>query len=63
MKNSEKLSWMIVGALLAGMAGEWFLSGTHEMHSTTRNLFVVIQGLIGIGLFLYPYWKGKARSS
>lgn len=57
MKNSEKLTWVPIGALLAGMAGEWFISGTYESHSQVRNIFVVIQLIIGLGIISYPFVK------
>lgn len=57
MKKNEKLVWVTIGALLAGMAGEWFLSGTYDSHSQVRNIFVLIQLIIGIGIILYPFIK------
>ncbi|MBK8966908.1 MAG: hypothetical protein R3D58_15125 [Saprospiraceae bacterium] len=57
MKKSEKTTWIMAGALLAGMAGEWFLGGTYESHTLTRNIFVGIQLIIGLGMISYSYLK------
>lgn len=59
MKKSEKLTWTSIGALLAGMAGEWFISGTYYSHTLIRNIFVGIQLIIGLGIISYPYIKRK----
>lgn len=55
MKKNEKLTWIFIGALLAGMAGEWFIGGTYASHHAVRNIFVGIQLVIGLGLMAYPY--------
>lgn len=59
MKKNEKITWTLIGALLAGMAGHWFISGTYESHSQVRNIFVGIQLIIGLGIISYPYVKRK----
>ncbi len=59
MKNNEKITWMMIGALVAGIAGEWFIGGSYESYSQTRNIFVGAQLIIGIGIFFYPFLKKK----
>lgn len=49
---------LIIGAIIAGHAGYWFLSGQSETHSGTRNFLVVIQALAGFGLM---YWAVKNK--
>lgn len=59
MKKSERAVWIMAGAVLAGTAGEWFLGGKQDDHGLTRNVLVVMQLLIGLGMLVYPF----ARSS
>ncbi len=59
MNKNERLTLIFVGALLAGMAGEWFIGGTYQSHTLIRNIFVGIQLGIGLGILVYAYLKGR----
>jgi hypothetical protein len=48
-----RLMFMILGALLAGQALHWFIGGTFTAHSNVRNLLVIGQCAIGIGLLIW----------
>lgn len=50
--------YLIVGALIAGHAGYWFLSGEQAFHSTVRNILVILQALVGLGLM---YWAVRNK--
>ena len=59
MKRNEKLTWYLIGGILAGMALEWFMSGTYRTHGAIRNIFVGIQLLIGAFLIGYPHFTKR----
>ena len=57
-KNAlESFSLLVVSALMAGQASHWFVSGQATGHSTARNLAVVGQLLVGVGLMIYGWSK------
>jgi len=59
MNKNEKITWMIAGALVAGLGIEWFTSGSNQNYSQLRNLLVGLQILLGIGMLFYAYFKKK----
>lgn len=48
--------WLLIGAIVAGHAGHWFIGGQYHDYSTVRNTFVFLQLLVGIAMFIYG-WK------
>ena len=55
--KTDKLLWVFAGVFLVGLGLEWFIGGSYSSHSSTRNIFVVVQIVIGIFIALYPYKK------
>ena len=55
---SNTTLYLIVGALIAGHAGYWFLSGEQASHSTARNILVILQAVAGLGLM---YWAVRNK--
>ncbi len=51
--------YLSLGAIIAGHAGYWFLSGAHHDHSDMRNALVGLQALAGLALM---YWAVKNKS-
>lgn len=56
---SKASKYLILGALIAGHAGYWFLSGEQASHSTIQNSLMIIQALVGLGLM---YWAVQNKS-
>ena len=48
--------WLLIGAIVAGHAGHWFIGGNYHDYSTVRNLLVALQFILGMAMFLYG-WK------
>lgn len=55
MKN-KSFVWLLLGAIIAGHAGYWFIGGNYHEASTVRNLLVGLQFIVGVALFFYG-WK------
>lgn len=55
MKYKPKV-WLLIGAIVAGHAGHWFIGGKYHDYSTVRNIFVSLQFLVGMAMFIYG-WK------
>lgn len=64
MTLNSNTGWvMLCGAMIAGQAAHWFISGANDEHSFTRNLMVVIQLLAGIALLIYSWHKVRVRKN
>lgn len=50
--------FLVIGAIIAGHAGYWFLSGEYETHSTLRIVLVILQAFAGFGLM---YWAVRNK--
>lgn len=50
--------FLVLGAIIAGHAGYWFLSGAYETHSNLRIGLVFLQAFAGFGLM---FWAVKNK--
>lgn len=58
MVNKYPAYFLVLGAIIAGHAGYWFLSGEYESHSSLRTLLVILQAFAGFGVM---YWAVKNK--
>jgi hypothetical protein len=53
--KSEAILVLFCGALVAGLAANWFISGESGTHSSLRNVAVLIQLIAGIVVMFFGW--------
>jgi len=61
MSKDDTFVLSLVGTFVAGLAAHWFIGGDYAEHSFIRNIFVVVQLLIGLWIIFYALRKRQPR--